>query len=232
MAIEIDGLAVLRVIAATPQIFPDAATEINNFARNCISGQLKSKTTSLERLRDIYRAIGGEAFVLILDGQTDSASAALVSKFDKDNPDIKIAPPDWLRRRIAELASGAAEPARKPPKTPKKEPKSKKPRLTPEQKELATGLKAKTISLQKARALWLEAGETSFTLVLAGLTDNLTFSLAKRLDKDNPDLKTAPLDRVRQRIADLASGGAEPVFKSILDSKVMAAVRSRMSKAK
>src|SRR5580704_15519341 len=131
MAIDIDGLAVLHAIAATPRIFPDAAAEINNFARKLVSGQLKPATTDLERLRDIYRVIGGEAFVLILDGQTDSASAALGKKLDKDNPDIKTAPPDWLRRRIVELASGAAEPAKKPPKTPKKEPIGRKPGLTP-----------------------------------------------------------------------------------------------------
>ncbi len=112
MAIDIDGLAVLRAIAATPQLFPDAATEINNFARKYVAAHLKLATINLECLRDIYRAIGGEAFVLILDGQTDPAGAALVKKLDKDNPDIKTAPPDWLRRRIAELASGAAEPAR------------------------------------------------------------------------------------------------------------------------
>ena len=33
MAIDIDGLAVLRAIAVTPPHFLDAATEINNFAR-------------------------------------------------------------------------------------------------------------------------------------------------------------------------------------------------------
>ncbi len=231
MAIDIDGLAVLHAIAATPQIFPDAATEINTFARNCVSGQLKSKTTTFERLQNIYRAIGGEAFALILDGQTDSASAALVKKFDRDNPDIKTAPPDWLRRRIAELASGAAAPATKPPKTPQKEPKGKRSGLTPEQKEIAAGLK-KAINLEKARGLWRETGEATFTLILASLTDKQVLSLATKLDKDNRELKAAPPEWCRQRIADLASGSAEPVFKNILENEALEAALARPPMAK
>ena len=197
-----------------------------------MSGQLKPATINLERLRDIYLAIGGTAFVLVLDGQTDSATAALVKKLDKDNPDIKTTPPHWLRRRIVELASSAAEPATKPPKTPKKEPKGKKLGLTPERKELATGLKAKTINLQKARALWLEAGETSFTLVLAGLTDKQTLALATKVDKDNREFKAAPPECCRQRIAGLASGAAEPVFKNILENEALEAALARPSMAK
>jgi hypothetical protein len=230
MPIDIDGIAVLRAIALAPKLFPDATPEINNFARKYVSGQLKPTTINLERLRDIYRAIGGEAFVLILDGQADSASAALVKKLDKENPEFKTASPGWCRKRLADLASGAAGPAEKPPKTPKKEPKGKKPGLTPEKKELATGLKSKTIDLQKARGLWRETGEASFTLVLAGVTEKQTRDLAKRLDKDNPDLMSAPLDQLRQRIADLARGAAEPVFKNILEYKSMKVTRTFKSK--
>jgi hypothetical protein len=46
----------------------------------------------------------------------------------------------------------------------------------------------------------------------------------------NPELKTASPEWCQQRIADLASGGAEPVFKSILESKAMAAKRTRTNK--
>jgi hypothetical protein len=243
MAIDIDGLVVLRAITATPKLFPNAATEVNNFARKYVVGQLKPTTITLERLREIYGAIGGGSFVLILDGQTDSGSTALVKKLDKDNPDIKTAPSDWLRRRIADLASGAAEPVKKSLKTPKKEPAGKslktpkevsagkRPTLTPEQKEIAAGLK-KAISLEKARELWREAGEASFTLVLAGLTEKQTLGLAKRLDKDNPDLTSAPLDLLRERIGRLARGAAEPVLKNILENKALDAVQTRTPKVK
>ncbi|MFZ3328366.1 MAG: hypothetical protein WA231_21880 [Methylocella sp.] len=231
MPIDIDGIAVLRAITLAPKLFPDAAPEINNFARKYLAGQLKPATMSLERLRDIYRAIGGEAFVLILDGQADSASAALLKKLDKENPELKAASPGWCRKRLAELASGASEPARKPPVAPKREPKGKSPALTQEEKELAAALK-KAINLEKARGLWCETGEASFTLVLAGLTEKQTLGLAKRLDKDNPDLISARLDQLRQRIADLARGAAEPVFKNVLEYSSMKVTRTKKPKAK
>jgi hypothetical protein len=227
MAIDIDGLTVLQAIALAPKLFQDATREIDSFARKYVVGQLKPATMNLERLRDIHRAISDEALVLILDGLADSASAALLKKLDKENPELKTASPVRCRKRLAELASGAAGPAEKPPKTPKKEPKGKKPGLTPEQKELATGLKSKTINLQKARGLWQETGEASFTLVLAGLTEKQTLGLAQRLDKDNPDLMSARLDQLRQRIADLARGTAEPVFKNILEYTSMKVTRTR-----
>lgn len=242
MAIDIDGLAVLRTIAAAPRIFPDAATEINGFARKYISGQLKQAKITLERLRDIYRAIGGKDFELILDDPSAPASS-LVKKLDKDNPELDTKSSPWCRKRLADLASGAVEPARKPLKapkkeparkplkTPKKEPASKRPTLTPEQKDIAAGLK-KAINLEMARGLWRDTGEASFTLVLASLTDKQALDLAKRLDKDNPDLKTAPPDQLRQRIADLARGTAEPVFKNILENEALEAALARPRKVK
>jgi hypothetical protein len=236
MAIDIDGLAVLQAIAKLPQLFEDASSEINNFARKYLAGQLKPATINLERLRDIYRAIGGEAFVLILDGLADSASAALLKKLDKENPELKTASPLWCRKRLGELASGAAGPAEKPsklvPKALKKESKTKKPALTPEQENLATELEAKTINLDKARGLWSETGEASFTLVLGRLTIPKTLSLAKKLDQDNPDLVGAPPEWCRQRIADLARGTAEPVFKNILEYTSMKVTRTKRRKVK
>jgi hypothetical protein len=83
MPIDIDGIAVLRAIVLAPKLFPDAAHEINGFARKYVATQLKPATITLERVRDIYRAIGREAFVLVLDYQTDSVSAALVKNLDK-----------------------------------------------------------------------------------------------------------------------------------------------------
>jgi hypothetical protein len=229
MPIDIDGIAVLRAIALAPKLFADAAPEINNFARKLVVGQLKP---NLERVRDIYRAIGGEAFVLILDGQADSASAALVKKLDKDNPELKTASSVWCRKRLADLASGAAGPAEKPPPSPPRRGSRGRRPANPEQTKLATELKAPTINLDKARTLWREVGETNFMLVLGGLTDPKKIAIAKKLDRDNPDLKTAPPELCRQRIADLARGTAEPVFKNILEYKSMKVTRTRTPKPK
>jgi hypothetical protein len=230
MAIDIDGLAVLRAIAENPLAFPDVTAEINEVARILVLKQVKSKTT-LERLRLIRHALGGEALALILDGLDNTPSATLVRKLDKDNPGLKTASPEWCRKRLADLASGAAEPVVKPtPVTPKKEPIAKKPTRSPEQKALAIALKAKTTNLASARELWREVGESSFMFILGDLTPLQKTALAKKLDKDNPELKTASPEWCRERIADLASGGAEPVFKSILESKAMAAKRTRTNK--
>jgi hypothetical protein len=46
----------------------------------------------------------------------------LVKKLDRDNPELDTKSSAWCRTRLADLASGAVEPARKPLKTPKKEP--------------------------------------------------------------------------------------------------------------
>ena len=46
MPSDIDGIAVLRAIALAPKLFPDAAAEINNFARKYVAGQLKPATMS------------------------------------------------------------------------------------------------------------------------------------------------------------------------------------------
>ena len=37
MAIDIDGLAVLRAIAVAPKLFQDATSEINSFARKYVA---------------------------------------------------------------------------------------------------------------------------------------------------------------------------------------------------
>lgn len=231
MAIDVDGIAVLRAIADHPLAFPDVAAEINEAARTFVIKQLKSKTTTLERLRLMHQAIGGEALLLILDGLADSASSALVKKLDKENPDIKTASSDWLRRRIAELASGAAEPASRPSKLatskPKASRKGKAAAPTAEEKAIAAALRDKGMNLAAARALWLETGESTFIRILGGLSETHTLSLGKKLDKDHPDMVTGSTEWRRQRIADLARGIAEPTFKNILESKAMAAKRAR-----
>ncbi|MGQ0445512.1 MAG: hypothetical protein ACT4O2_10410 [Beijerinckiaceae bacterium] len=227
MAIDIDGIAVLHAIAGNPLVFPDVAPELSRVARTLVVKQLKAKATTLEGLRHIHGAIGGEAFVLILDDLGDSGSASLVKKLDKENLELKTALPAWNRKRLADLASGAASLAEKASK-PAPARRAVKPGQSPEQKALASSLKAvKTRELGKVRDLWREHGATSFALVLGGLTEKQTQGLAKKLDKDNPDIARSSVEALRQRIADLASGVAEP--ESILESKAMAASAARLT---
>jgi AAA domain len=150
-AIDIDGLAVLHAIAENPLAFPDVVAELNKVARALVVKQFKAKATTLESLRHIHSAIGGEAFVLILDDLGDSGSDSLVKRLDKDNSELKTAQPAWPRKRLADLASGAAVPAKKPPKPVPAKKASKlataknapKPAQSPEQKALAAGSRPK-----------------------------------------------------------------------------------------
>jgi hypothetical protein len=64
------------------------------------------------------------------------------------------------------------------------------------------------------------------------LTDKQTLALATKLDKDNREAKAAPLEWCRQRIARLASGAAEPVFKNILENEALEAALARPRKPK
>src|SRR5215475_8267923 len=114
MALDIDGFAVLRSIAAHPSEFPEVAAEAAKVARALAIKQIKSKGSSLERLRGVRKALGGAAFSLILDGVPDSQVKTLVTRFDKHHPDLKSSKPEWRRRQLIALAEGAAEPAAKP----------------------------------------------------------------------------------------------------------------------
>jgi hypothetical protein len=51
--------------------------------------QLKAKNTGLHSVRDIRKAIGADAFGLIMDGMTDAQVKSLVSKLDKKHPELK-----------------------------------------------------------------------------------------------------------------------------------------------
>jgi uncharacterized protein len=93
----------------------------------------------------------------------------------------------------------------------------------------------RTVLKVRLRALvWQTAGHRRSKLHarLAGFTEKQTSDLAKKLDKDNPDLMSAPPDQLRQRIADLARGTAEPVFKNILEYTSMKVTRTKTPKPK
>jgi hypothetical protein len=130
MALDVDGLAVLRSIANHASTFPDVVTEAAKVARALVTKQIKGKATTLNKLRDVRKAIGGDAFNLILDGFPDAQITTLVTKFDENHPDLKTSNPQWRRRQLGALADGSAEPAAKP-KASTKQKASKKAVSTP-----------------------------------------------------------------------------------------------------
>jgi hypothetical protein len=136
MALDIDGFAVMRSIAAHPSTFPDVAADAAKAARAMVTKQIKVKASTLTSLRAIRKALSADTFNLILDGLPDPQIKTLVTKFDKHHPDLKTSNPQWRRRQLSALAEGSAEPAEKPQKTPKaraaKNAAPKKPKAPPE----------------------------------------------------------------------------------------------------
>src|SRR5262245_32290121 len=119
MPLDIDGLAVLRSIAAHPSIFSEVAAEAAKAARALVTKQIKSKGSTLKCLRDVRKALGADVFSLILDGVPDAQVKSLVTKFDKHHPDLKTSTSQWRRRQLSALAEGSVEPTLKPKPTPK-----------------------------------------------------------------------------------------------------------------
>lgn len=123
MALDIDGLAVLRNIAAHPAAFSEVTTEVApetaKVARALVTKQLKSKSLTLKNLRDVRKALGAETFNLILDGVADAQIKSVVAKIDKNHPDLKTSNPQWRRRQLGALADGSAESAEKVKAAPK-----------------------------------------------------------------------------------------------------------------
>lgn len=112
MALTLDGLKVLGDIAANPVAFPAIVSEAEKLARSLVVKQLKAKTSGLDTLRSVNRALGNE-FILVVEGMSDAEVKSLLSKVDKHYPDLKTAPGDQLRSQLNALAAGTAEPRSK-----------------------------------------------------------------------------------------------------------------------
>jgi hypothetical protein len=68
--------------------------------------------------------------------------------------------------------------------------------------------------LKAVRAIWAAVGPDAFSLIADGMTDAQIKSLAIKLDKHNPELKTANGPARRLHVLALAEGSAEPLEKS------------------
>src|SRR5262245_50135591 len=135
MPLDIDGFAVLRSIAAHPSSFSDVAADAAKAARALVTKQIKTKGSTLRSLRDVRRALGAEAFTLIVDGVPDPQVKTLVTRFDKHHPDLKTSNPQWRRRLLSALAEGSIEPTAKPKAAPK-EPKGRASKKTAKQPDV------------------------------------------------------------------------------------------------
>ncbi|MBX9932471.1 MAG: hypothetical protein K2Y56_13170 [Methylobacterium sp.] len=121
MALDVDGLAILNAIATRPEAFPDIGAEIAKAGRALVIKQLKARSMSVTGLRLIRGSLGPESFSLVVDGLSDAEAKNLVSRLDKNHPDLKTAAADWPRRHLVSLAAGTNPVAR--PAAPGAEPK-------------------------------------------------------------------------------------------------------------
>jgi hypothetical protein len=130
MAIDIDAFAVLGSIATHPNAFSNVAAEAAKAARTLATKEITNKGSSLKSIRNVREALGGVAFGLILDGVTDSQIKTLVTRLDKNHPDLKSSSPQWRRQQLNALADGTAEPRPKP-QAPSKRQKGKNAKPEP-----------------------------------------------------------------------------------------------------
>lgn len=127
MAIDIDGFAVLHKIGAHSSTFADVAADAAKTARALVTKQLKAKTTTLKTVCDIRKALGDDAFQLILDGIPDLQIKGLLGRLDKYHPDLETLNAQSRRRQLSALAEGSAEPTVKPKGAVKAKAKKKAP---------------------------------------------------------------------------------------------------------
>lgn len=113
MALDVDGFALLRAIAQSPDVFPDLGAAVAKVGRALVVRQLKAKTLSLRGLREIHDSLGADTFGLVVDGLTDAEVRNLVLRFDRYHSADKATQPGGLRRHLAGIASWI-EPSRRP----------------------------------------------------------------------------------------------------------------------
>jgi hypothetical protein len=119
MALDLDGYRVLRQIGENPEAFAGIAAEARKAARGLLMKHLKAKSTDLNAVRGMRKALR-ENFDLLLEAMTDSGLKTVAMKLDKNNADLKTASVAHRRERIKALASAAAEPVLKTPKGARK----------------------------------------------------------------------------------------------------------------
>ncbi len=114
MALAIDGYAVLGRIAANAVAFAGIRADVSKAAQALVTAQLRTKTATVENLRDVRKALGEASFALIVEALKDAQVKTLVTKFDKHHADMKSASAQARRRHLCVLADASVAPAQKP----------------------------------------------------------------------------------------------------------------------
>ncbi len=114
MPAGLDSGAVLRAFADHPDAFPALRGDVAEFARKSMVKQLKDKALTLDGLRLIHRAGGGEMLSAVLDSWEATELAGLAKKADGHGPYARAGDDAAAaRRHLLDLAAGRIGPSGK-----------------------------------------------------------------------------------------------------------------------
>ena len=142
--IALDTFTLLRSIAAAPKTFGAVEPDLEKAAVAAVKKALKARGLSLERLREIARAIGPDALAFVAghDSMKDSDIKSLVKQLDKHWPALSAARIDELRTHLLALAQGARQPSEK---IVAPRPATKRPAAKPNSADWSTSMGAKAV---------------------------------------------------------------------------------------
>lgn len=120
MSLEFDGFDAWRAIAQSPETFASLRAEAAKSARTALTKYVKAKSTGLADLRRARKALGKEAFSLLIDGLKDAEMKTLVARLDRHHPEQRGADAGWRRQHLLQLVKGDIEPAAKAQRPAKK----------------------------------------------------------------------------------------------------------------
>ena len=113
--IALDTFALLKSMAAAPKTFGSVEPDLEKAAVAAVRKLLKARDLTIEKLREIARAIGADAlgFVAGHDSMKDSDIKGVVKNVDKHWPTLKTARVDEQRSHLLALAQGSRQPSEK-----------------------------------------------------------------------------------------------------------------------
>jgi hypothetical protein len=121
--VTIDAFELLKAIGSNPRAFADVQAAASKAALAVVVAQLKAKDLTLEKLRELFTAIKGGPFALVLESMDAKTVASLLGKVDKHNPERATAGVTWARSHVCALGNGSA--GATPPPPPKQKAASK-----------------------------------------------------------------------------------------------------------
>jgi hypothetical protein len=126
MSIALDGFEILRRLGKHADAFAVVRADVDKAAGALVLKCLKAKSTGINELRGIHKALGPDQFGLVLESLRDAEVKTILTRLDKHHPELKSATQAWRRQHLEALADGSSDPSSPPPKPAKKAAAGKK----------------------------------------------------------------------------------------------------------